>query len=119
MSKRIAGTCYFKADGESFNLRGSFTVSPDPYEREGVAGLDGVHGYTETQRVPYIEGEISDHADLSLKKIREMRDVTITAELANGKTYVLRNAWAASARDLNAGEGSMTLRFEGLECEEI
>ena len=48
-----------------------------------------------------------------------MCDTTVTAETVNGKTYLLRNAWTAAARELNAVEGSLTIRWEGMSGEEI
>jgi hypothetical protein len=44
---------------------------------------------------------------------------TVTAELANGKTYVLREAWCRSALELNTREGQTRVRFEGVSCDEI
>lgn len=112
---RIAGTAYVKVDGNQYTLSGSLTVSPDSLEREGLAGLSGVAGYKEMPRVPFIEGEFFTTAGLSLTAIQAITNATVTAELANGKTYVLRNAWTAGAREVNAAEGTVTIRFEGME----
>ena len=118
-SNRIGGTAYLKADGEQFALRGDLVISIDPTERTGFAGLDGVHGYSEAPRVPFIEGSFSDIGNLSLTRLQRMRDVTVTAEVLSGKTYLLRNAWTGPARELNGAEGSVTVRWEGMSGEEI
>jgi hypothetical protein len=115
----IAGVAYVKVDGEQYALRGDLTVSIDAVERAGIAGLDGVHGYTETPRVPFIEGSFSDIGGMSLKRIGEICNSTVTAELLNGKSYLLRNAWSSTARELNGAEGSVTIRFEGMSGTEI
>ena len=49
------------------------------------------------------------------KALEAVTNATVTAELANGKVYVLRNAWFAGAVELNAAEGTFTARFEGVE----
>lgn len=116
---RIAGVAYLRADGQQYALRGNLTVSPDTFEREGVAGMDGVHGYRETPRVPWIEGDITDMAGLSLQRLAAICNATVTAELANGKTYVLRNAWTSSARELNVADAQVTVRFEGMASQEM
>jgi hypothetical protein len=116
---RFAGTAYVKVDSEQFALRGDLTISIDPFERTGVAGLDGVHGYTEAPRVPFIEGTFSDIRGLSLTRLQQMCDVTVTAEMVNGKTYLLSQAWTATARELNAVEGSVSIRWEGITGTEI
>ena len=115
----IAGVAFVKVDGEQFALRGDLTISIDMFERAGFAGADGVHGYTETPRVPFIEGSFTDKGGLSLARLATFCNVTVTAETLNGKTYLLRNAWTSTARELNAIEGSVTIRWEGMSGEEI
>lgn len=116
---RIAGTAFLKSDGEQFALRGELTISIDAFEREGVAGMDRVHGYTEVPRVPTISATFSDIAGLSLQRLAAICNSTITAETVNGKVYLLRNAWTSTARELNAVDGSVAVTFEGLSGEEI
>lgn len=117
--RRIAGVAYVFVDGRQYPLRGNLVISTDTIERTGVAGQDGIHGFTETPRVPFIEGDFSDIAGLSLMTIQAMCDVTVTAELANGKAYVLRNAWTSTAREFNAADGQATIRWEGMASEEL
>jgi hypothetical protein len=119
MADKIGGVAYLKVDGAQYALRGNLVVSPDPFEREGVAGQDAVHGFTEKPRVPYIEADITDMGGLSLEKLRLITDSTVTVELANGKTYVARNAWIAGARDLNTSEGTTKVKFEAKQIPEM
>lgn len=118
-AKKIAGTAYIKVDGKQYALRGNMTVSPSKSEREGIAGMDGVHGFKEMPRVPFIECDITDGADVSLPDMQAHDNVTVTAELLNGKTYVLREAWVVGPLDLDAAEGQFTIRWEGMSCDEI
>ncbi|WP_207458655.1 phage tail tube protein [Azospirillum sp. SYSU D00513] len=119
MGKKVAGTCYLKVDGTQYALRGGLTVSPDAFEREGIAGMDGVHGYKETPRVPSIAADLTDTDGLSLERLLAITNATVTAELANGKTYVLREAWTKGAHELDAAEGQVSVTFEGVKCEEM
>ncbi|MEH6630163.1 MAG: phage tail tube protein [Halopseudomonas aestusnigri] len=119
MGKRIAGTAYVKVDGNQYTLSGSLTVSIDEAEREGLVGLSGVAGFKEMPRVPFIEGEFFTTDEMNLKDVEAITDATVTAELANGKTYVLRNAWTAGAREVDAAEGNVTIKFEGISGEEM
>jgi hypothetical protein len=119
MGQRFAGIATVKADGKSFPLHGNFTVSPSPTERTGVAGQDNVHGYMEMPRVPFIEGEISMIPDMTLHMLDNITDATVIAELANGKVYVLRNAWTKSAQEINTHDGTTRVRWEGLTCDEL
>jgi hypothetical protein len=119
MGQRIAGIAFLKVDGNLYPLRGNFTVSPSAVERTGIAGQDYVHGFAELPRVPYIEGDVSLVPELNTEDVEALIDVTVTAELANDKTYVLRNAWCKAAFELNTREGHTRVRFEGIECDEI
>lgn len=116
---RIAGVAFLRVDGRQYALRGNLTVSIDGQEREGIAGQDGVHGYIERPRVPFIEGDFSDIAGLSLSEFANQRNVTVQADLANGKRYLLRNAWTSTARELNTADGQVTVRWEGMAGEEL
>ena len=119
MAQRIAGIAFLKVDGNLYPLRGNFTVSPSALERAGIAGQDYVHGYSELPRVPFIEGDVSLDPALSMEDVERVTNATVTAELANDKTYVLREAWCRSALELNTREGQTRVRFEGVSCDEL
>lgn len=117
-AERIAGICYLKVDGKQYSVRGNLKVQPLNTKKTGVAGSDRVHGFKEEIVVPYIDVDITDRGTLSMKTLQSVKDSTITAELANGKVYVLRNAWYAGEGEIDGSEGKTTAKFEGLACEE-
>ena len=119
MAQRIAGIAFLKIDGNLYPLRGNLTVSPSPLERAMIAGQDYVHGYSELPRVPYIEGDFSTLQGLSIELLESSVDVTVTAELANETTFVLREGCCRAALEINAREGQYRIRFEGVQCDEI
>lgn len=112
-TRGLGGTAYVKVNGKQYLLKGSIVVSIAPKEREGVAGMDGVHGFLEKPRVPSISGDFTVTADTDLNEIQDMTDGTITVELNNGKTAVLTNAWFAGATDVDGAEGKVPLKWEG------
>ncbi len=117
--KAIAGTAYFKLDAQQFDLRGNCRVNMAAFQREGVVGLDRVHGFKQTPVIPYIEVELSDQPTLSLANLMGVSVGTVTVELINGKTYVLREAYCATAVELNVDDGMFQIRFEGAKGEEL
>jgi Phage tail tube protein len=119
MAQRFAGVAYLTVDGDQLALRGNFTVSPSPVERTMVAGQDGVHGYQELPRVPYIEGDISTVPEINLEDLDGQTDVNVVAYLANGKHYSLVGATCKAALEANTRDGQVRVRWEGLWCEEI
>ncbi|CAM5771995.1 hypothetical protein LMIY3S_03695 [Labrys miyagiensis] len=119
MGQRFAGIAYVKVDAKQFPLRGNMTVMPSATVRSGIAGQDYVHGYSEMPVVPYVEGDFSLTTDWAIGDIKGITDATVTVELANGRVYVLRNAWQAGDLPLESADGKVRLRFEGLSCLEM
>jgi hypothetical protein len=119
MAQRFAGTAFIFVNGVQYPLRGNFTVSPSAIERTMIAGQDGVHGYQELPRVPYIEGDISTTAGVLLEDMEAQTDATVVAQLANGKQYTLVQATCRAGFDENTRDGQVRVRWEGLYCEEV
>lgn len=114
-TNRIAGTAFLAIDGTSYLARGEFSYSPALVERESVPGIDTIHGYIEKPYVPFIEGTLTNSGGLDVAAINAMTDVTVTLELANGKTIIGRNMWTTSAQEVGVDEGKVKFRVEGLQ----
>lgn len=116
---RLAGVHTLQVDGVTVNVVGNWTYNLGVAEREALVGPDGVHGYKETNRVPFIEGEIRDRAEIDIKALASTSGATVTLGLANGKVIMLRNAWAAGEWTGNTEDANLPARFEGQSAEEI
>ncbi|MHC8492795.1 phage tail tube protein [Thalassospira sp. SM2505] len=116
---RRAGRIYFKVDGTQYDAKGSFSYNLGADKRDGIVGADGVHGYKAMPQVPFIEGAVTDRPDMDLKSVLELDGVTVTLELANSKTIVLRNAWWAGEGTGSSEEAEIPVRFEGISAEEM
>jgi hypothetical protein len=119
MAQRIAGIAFWMVDGVQLAVRGNLEVVPSRQERTGIAGQDSVHGYSELPIVPYISGDVSTIPGTSVEDIDAITDSTITAELANGTVYVLRNAWRSERSTVNSRDGQFNVKFEGMSCDEL
>lgn len=117
--RRIGGIIEFKANGEQYSAKGSFTYNLGKNKREGVVGSDSVHGYKEMPQIPYIEGVITDNQDLDLAAFLALEDATITLSLANSKIIVMREAWNASEGNVTTEEGEIEFRMEAMRGEEV
>jgi len=114
-SKRLGGIAYLAVDGKNYMLAGDLKYSPTRYTRETMTGQDRVHGFSEKPHPGFIECSVRDAGGLSVADIGMMRNVTVTLELANGKTVVGRNMWVTDAQEVDTMEAKMTVRFEGEE----
>lgn len=119
MSQRFAGVAYVNVDGDPVSVRGNLTIHAATFSRTGIAGQDGVHGFSEVPTVPAIEMDLSMREGVSAEDIQALDDSTVVAETASGKVYTLRNAWKAGVFDLNTAEGSVRVRFEGMGIQEF
>lgn len=116
---RVGGIIFIKVDGGQLRAKGEFEYNLGIGKREAIVGSDGVHGYKEDPQVPFIQGAITDEGTLDVKAVLETKDATVTLELANGKVFVLKDAWYAEEGTIKTGEGEIPVRFEGLDGEEI
>jgi hypothetical protein len=119
VAQRIAGIAFITVDGNQMPLRGNLTVSPSSVERTMLAGQDGVHGYQEMPRVPFIEGDFSTLPNLLIEDIDGQVNVTVVASLANGLIYSLTEGVCKAGTEPNAADGQVRIRWEGTTCEEI
>jgi hypothetical protein len=108
-----------KVNGEILDCVGTFDYCLGTAKREAVVGADRIHGFTETPQVGYIEGEITDRKGLDLRKLFETTEATLTLELRSGKTIVLREGWYAGDAKVATEKGTVSVRFEGISCEEL
>jgi hypothetical protein len=118
MAQRFAGTAYLYVAGNQYALRGNLTVSPSVVERTMLAGQDGIHGYQELPRVPFIEGDLSAVPQLSVDDLESQVDVNVIVQLANGKQYSLVRATCKANLEENTRDGQIRVRWEGLDCIE-
>jgi len=119
MAIRFAGVALVKTDGRNIPLRGNLTVSPNSVERNMLAGQDAVHGYQELPRVPFIELDMSTLPEVEIEDIEAQVNVTVVAQLANGKQYSLSEATCRGGIEINARDGQARIRWEGMRCEEM
>lgn len=116
---RVGGIIEFKANGELYSAKGSWTYNLGKPKRDPVIGHDAVHGHKELPQAPRIEGTITDRSDMSLEALLTLENATCTLRLANGKVIVLREAFYAGEGDVTTEEGEIQALFHGTSAEEI
>lgn len=112
-TNRLAGTCYLTIDGANYMLSGDFSYKVSGVSRETLKGPDGVHGYSETPQQGYIAMTLRDSSTLSQADLNAMSNVTLVAELANGKTIIGRNMWATDQAETKVTDATIEVKFEG------
>lgn len=116
---RVGGIIEFKANGELYSAKGSWTYNLGAPKREAVVGSDAVHGYKELPQAPKLEGAITDKSDLDVKSLLTLKDATVTLSLANGKVVVFRDAFFDGDGNVTTEEGEIEVSFSAMSAEEV
>lgn len=118
-TNRIGGILALSVDGNVYEARGNFKVTGMTVKRTGVAGQDSVHGYIEEPIVPSFDGDWSIGNQLSISALEAITNATAQLQLANGMTYVLSNCWTDSAFEIDAHDGKVGVKLEGMTLTEF
>lgn len=117
-TNRIAGVATLSVDGQSYALRGEFGYTVSTVSRTTIEGQDGIHGYKEMPVPGQITCQLSDTGKLSVASINSMTNVTVVAELANGKVIVGRNMWTVNKQDVKSVDATLDVIWEGADVVE-
>ncbi|WP_337049769.1 phage tail tube protein [Serratia fonticola] len=109
----LAGTAYVSVDGMTIMVAGQFKYSAGRFKRETLIGMDGVHGYKETFIAPYISCQVRDSGSLVVADFNNQVNVTIVAELANGKTVIGSGMWIVDQQEVDSEDAVFSVKWEG------
>lgn len=111
MGQKIAGTVYFKTDGQQFDVQGAAEAPISKYKRESIRpGM-----IKEEDLVPYIKADVSFTKDFPIKKLQDSIDMVATVEFKNGKTYVLQGAYLVGEPSASGDDGKVSIELNGTE----
>lgn len=116
--QRLAGTVFLTVDGQNYMLAGDFEHSVSKVSRETLVGMDFVHGFSAKPVQGHISGTLRDSAGLSQAALNAMENVTVVAQLANGKTVVGRNMWTVDTQTTKGADATIEVKWEGLDVSE-
>jgi hypothetical protein len=112
MANFRVGTLFFLINGTQYALAGDFTINPGGPKRESMMGPDGTRATKETFEPATCEGDLRDNDGLDVQFLKSLQGVTITAQLANGKSWVLVNADQTGDCAVGTAEGTIAVKFE-------
>ncbi|AKM29262.1 phage tail protein [Pandoraea faecigallinarum] len=115
---RLAGTASITVDGTNYLLVGDFEYNPSSVTRETLSGQDGVHGFSEKKRPGSISASLRDAGNLTVADLNAMDNVTVVAQLANGKTIIGRNMWTVEDQTVKSTDATIEVKWEGPQVSE-
>lgn len=117
-SNRLAGTASVTINGVTIMVVGQFKYSPSKVKRESLTGMDRVHGYKEKPIAPYISCQVRDSGGTTVADFNDMTNVTVVAELANGKTIIGTEMWTVEAQEVDSEDAVFDVRWESTSVVE-
>ena len=105
MGQRIAGTCYIKTDGTQLEVKGGIEIPFSNVSRETVMSLTGNAGYKEMAQRMFLKLTAVFTRDFPIAALVNGTNMTVTAELANGKVFTLAGAYLEGETVSNGEEG--------------
>lgn len=117
-SNRLAGTASVTTNGVTIMVAGQFKYSPSTVKRETLTGMDRVHGYKEKPSAPYISCQVRDIGGTTVADFNDMTDVTVVAELANGKTIIGTGMWTVESQEVDSEDAVFDVRWESFSVVE-
>jgi len=117
-TNRLAGTANVTIDGLTIMVAGNFKYSPSTVKRETLTGMDSVHGYKETPVPGFISCQVRDSGGTTVADFNSQTNVSVVAELANGKTIIGSGLWTVDAQEVDSGDAVFDVKWEGLSVTE-
>ncbi len=117
-TSRLAGLASCTIDGTTYAVVGKPQWSPGSITRESLVGSDGVHGYKEKPRAPWMSVTLRDAAGMTVADFNAITDSTVVFQLASGKLVTGRDMWSVDAQEVDSEDGTFDVRFEGLQVSE-
>ncbi len=118
-NNRVGGRLFVKVNGEVMRCFGTWKITWGSPQRETVKGPDAIHGFSEQPGEPSIEGAFVDDPSLDVQAILEGTGLQVTAELANGVTASMRDAWQAGSGEYDSSNGTYTVKFCGTSIQRL
>lgn len=115
----IAGLCFIKIDGRSYDAPGDFNVTIGGPVLTAIPMANGTIYNSIEIKPGKISGTISTTIGLSVVQLKNARNITVQVQAANGSSYILKNAFFTGEGEVNVKEGSFAIEFQGNEIIQL
>ena len=105
---RIAGICHITVNGRTLDISGGLTIPLSKSTKEAIVSTNGSVNYKESPIAPYIDATFLMDPDFPINDTG-----TVVAELANGKSYTLSEAFIEGEMNYDSDAGTVGMKFVG------
>lgn len=115
------GVRYLRINDTIYSTAGETTMNLGVQGWTRLQSMDATPpAYTPNREVtPFVETVLRDIESFDVATLLALEDGTLQIELENGKTWVFNQARQTGSGDYNANEGTLAVRFECGQAQEI
>lgn len=117
--KRVRGLIFLKIDGNQIAVRGDVVYKLSSFQNQTYANLDNSMSIGGTPQLGYIECTINNYQNTDIMDLMGKEGVTVTIEPGNGKIITAKDAVQVGECEVNAEEGTFSIRFESDSVQEV
>ncbi|MCQ4765032.1 phage tail tube protein [Cloacibacillus evryensis] len=117
--RKIAGVITLTVDGVKQACAGNFKYNLGTPNRTTLVGQDGVHGFSEEPRAPWIEGDLRNTKGFDVKAFYEKEGIDAQLKLCTGETFVFIDGWVNGDGTVDTKEATIPFRFDAMSAEKV
>ncbi|MEG1799070.1 MAG: phage tail tube protein [Synergistaceae bacterium] len=117
--RKLAGVITLTVDGVKQSCAGNFKFNLGTPTRTTLVGQDGVHGFSEEQTAPHIEGDLRRTKGFDVKTFYNKEGIDAQLKLGTGETFVFIDGWVNGEGTVDTKEATMPFRFDAMSAEQV
>jgi hypothetical protein len=115
----VVGVGKLKVNGVQLAVADEIRIMPSDEKREPLVGLDSSVAMQVTYQAPFIEASLRDDPTVDVLKLCKQTGATVVAELRNGSTYTLSEAFYSGDAELDVKDGKLSARWHGASVQRV
>lgn len=115
----VVGVGKLKVNGVQLAVADEIRIMLSDEKREAVVGIDKSVAMQITYQAPYIEASLRDDPTVDTVKLCKGTGATVIAELKNGSTYTLSEAFYTGDAELDVKDGKLAARWTGVSIQRL
>lgn len=109
---QTAGIVALSVDGLFIDVASDLTYQVNTFSREGLVGQSGPQGYRTTPVYAELSCQVRDTGNVNPTLFALMTNVTVVAQLANGRVVTAVDAFVEDVQKINTVESTFEVKFK-------
>lgn len=116
---KITGKATIRVDGKELRTEDGASLNIGGQNRKSITAGGKHHGFQEEDVPCSLECNVYHDADLSLRWLSDITGATVMFETDTGKQFIVRDAFTTEPAVLDSKAGTVPLKMEAANCDEV